>query len=204
MSTLRRPLLTAPRFQPLWGAAVGGVGAALYWLAAQIWPTSVAVVLSMLATTLLCGRLDATAGARTAAGGPTPAPELLRFVFVVLLKYNVLMALSAASLPFPLPANLALGLIMIAGHACSRALAVSMQPVSHLELGIALATGFAPAAIIGMPGLIGLAAAIAARIIWVVIIRRERRPITAAELQTAAQVTELCFYLGTLAAWGYS
>ena len=94
-------------------------------------------------------------------------------VFAVLLKYNALMALSGASLPFPLPANVALGLIMIAGAAASRALVVSMRPASHADLGIAWVLGFAPAALIGLPGLVGLAAAIAARIALLAYLRRK-------------------------------
>ncbi len=133
-------------------------------------------------------------------------------VFSVLIKYNALMALSAASLPFALPANLALGLIMIAGHACSRALVVSVlaapirpgaKPASHGDLGIALAIGFAPAVLIGMPGLVGLAAAIVARIAFIAYVRRNRPPAGPAVLDMTLQLTELCFYLGVLAAWAY-
>ena len=120
-------------------------------------------------------------------------------VFAVFVKYNALMALSAASLPFALPANLALGLIMIAGQACSRALVVSAKPASHTDLGIALAIGFAPAALIGTPGLIGLAGAIVARIAFLAFIRR-RRSVTAADVEGTQQLTEVCFYLSTLAA----
>ncbi len=134
------------------------------------------------------------------------------FVFTVLIKYNALMALSAASLPFALPANLALGLIMIAGHACSRALVVSVlaapirpgaKPASLGDVGIALAIGFAPAVLIGMPGLIGLAAAIVARIAFIAYVKRNRPPVGPAVLDMTLQLTELCFYLGTLAAWTY-
>ena len=39
------PIGAAVRFLPLVGAAVGAVGGGVYWFAAQVWPTSVAVVL---------------------------------------------------------------------------------------------------------------------------------------------------------------
>jgi len=197
-------LQTAPRFMPLLGMAIGAVGAVVYWLGAQIWPTSIAVVLSMLATALL--------SADSGADGRAANVDVLSFVFALLLKYNALIALSTASLPFALPANLALGLIMIAGHAASRALVVSVlatptraasNPASHADLGIALVTGFAPAALIGLPGLIGLAVAIVARIAFVAYLRRRRPTIAAAELDVIQQLTEVCFYLGALAAWGY-
>jgi adenosylcobinamide-GDP ribazoletransferase len=192
MSAQWRRWETAPRFMPLLGALIGALGGAVYWLGAQIWPTSIAVVLSMLATALL-----PAPSARTTAGAD------LGFVFAVLVKYNALMALSAANLPFALPANLALPLIMIAGHAASRALVVSSKPVSHGDLGIALAIGFAPAMLLGLPGLIGLVAAIAARFAFIAYASRNRAPVSPAVLDMTQQLTEVCFYLGALATWAY-
>src|ERR1700694_4042903 len=119
MSTQRRHWISAPRFSPLLGALIGAVGGAVYWLGAQIWPSSIAVGFSMLAIALLSASPGAGASVRA------PGSGLLGMVLAVLMKYNALMALSAANLPFPLPANLALGLIMIAGQASSRALVVS-------------------------------------------------------------------------------
>lgn len=201
MNTQWRPFVTAPRFMPLVGMAIGAVGGGVYWLGAQLWPTSIAVVLSMLATALLSARVDA----RVSSVG------VMGFVFALLIKYNALMALSAANLPFAVPANLALGLIMIAGHAASRALVVALassnrpppKPTSHGELGVALAIGFAPAALIGIPGLIGLVAAIVARIAYVAYLRRIRGDFAAADLDMTQQLTEVCFYLGALATWAY-
>jgi cobalamin synthase len=208
MNTLWRHRLAAPRLLPLVGAAVGAVGGGAYWAGAQVWPASVAVILAMLATAWLSpwlgASLSAWRGASLArADAQTLAPATLIIVFAVFIKFNALMALSAANLSFPLPANLALGLILVAGHASSSALAVSMKPPSHMDLGIALAIGFAPAALIGMPGLIGLACAIAARIAFAAYARRRRLSIGAAELDITRQMTELCFYLGTLAARSY-
>ena len=203
MNTMWRHRLAAPRLLPLLGAAVGAVGGGIYWTGAQIWPASVAVIMAMLATALLSGALLSGALPWAGRADQTPAQGTLVIVFVLFIKFNVLMALSAANLPFPLPANLALGLILIAGHASSSALAVSMKPASHLDLGIALAIGFAPAAFIGMPGLIGLACAIGGRIVFAAYIRRRRLAIGAAELDMTRLGTELCFYLGTLAARSY-
>jgi len=133
-------------------------------------------------------------------------------VFALLVKYNALMALSAANLPFALPANVALGVIMIAGHASSSALVASVpasparsatMPASHADLGIALAIGFAPAALIGLPGLVGFAAAIAARIALVAYLRRRARELSPAIIDMTRQMTEVCFYLGALAAFAY-
>jgi cobalamin synthase len=192
MSASWRRWETAPRFSPLAAAAIGALGGAVYWLGAQLWPTSIAVAVSMLVTTLLAAVREPRADMGTVG-----------FVFTVLIKYNALMALSAASLPFALPANLALALIMIAGHACSRALVVSVKPASLGDVGIALAIGFAPAVLIGIPGLIGLAAAIIARIAFIAYVKRNRSPVGPAVLAITLQLTELCFYLGTLAARAY-
>jgi cobalamin synthase len=226
MNTQRRPLIVAPRFTPLWGVLIGAVGGGVYWISAQLWPTSIAVILSMLATNLLSAWGDPDATADSTA--PTPDRELLGMVFAVLVKYNALMALSAASLPFALPANLALGWIMIAGHTASRALLVSVTasparpapmlaptgtrtttpttptPASHADLGIALVLGFAPAALIGIPGLIGLAGAIAARFAVLAYLRRGGRAMSAEkEFKVTRQSTEVCFYLGAVATWAY-
>jgi adenosylcobinamide-GDP ribazoletransferase len=199
---------TAPRFMPLLGAAVGAVGGAVYWLAALIWPASIAVILSMLATALLFvgtgsgTGLDTRSGAAPALQGAARSSPGL--VFFVLVKFNALMALSAASLPFPLPANLTLGVIMIAGQAASRALVVSVaKSASHADLGIALAIGFAPAALIGIPGLIGLATATVMRLAFVTWSRRRRPLVAHAQLDALQQTTEICFYLGALASWPY-
>jgi len=213
MTTQWRPSDTAPRFLPLLGALIGIVGGAVYWLGAQLWPTSIAVILSMLATALLCARINAGAAPPAAASAPGSGAGAgaglgpvagLPGVFIILVKYNALMALSAANLPFALPANLALGLIMVAGQASSRALVVfASKPASYGDLGIAWAVGFTPAALIGLPGLIGLAAALVARIGYIAYIRRRRPSVTAAELDMTQQLTEVCFYLGALAAWAY-
>ena len=206
MNTRWRHWAKAPRLSPLYGAVIGALAGAIYWIGAQFWPTSVAVVLSMPATMLLGARPERRPGAQTESAG------LVGFVFAVLIKYNVLMALSAANLPFALPANLALGFIMIAGQASSRALAVSVlpsstraqsNPPSHADIVIALLIGFAPAALIGIPGLIGLAAAIVARIAFVAYVRRNRPAVTGATLEMTRTLTELCFYLGALATWAY-
>src|SRR5258708_5389577 len=184
MNAAWRPLLAALRsvkrvpakFLPVAGMLVGAVGGAVYWVAAQFWPSSVAVVLSLFATALI-----------SAIGGEE---SIARFrpawldVFVLLIKYNALMALTAANLPFSAPANVALGLIMICGQAASYGLLVSVLAtrrensprVSSGELGFALVAGFAPAAVLGIPGLAGLVAAIVMRLGLAASFNRRPRP----------------------------
>ena len=206
MNNERRSRITAPRYTPLWGVLVGALAGAAYWLSAQIWPTSVAVFMAMVTTELL--------GSWPRMGDSPRAADssMVRVVFMVLVRYNALMALSAANMPFALPGNVALGLIMIAGQAASRSLVVSVRAttatsaprqVSPSDLGVALLLGFAPAALIGLPGLIGLVAAIAARQAIAAYARRNRPAGTGVDFNLVQQLTEVCFYLGALAAWAY-
>jgi adenosylcobinamide-GDP ribazoletransferase len=199
MRAALRHWIGAPRFAPLAGILVGALGGAVYWLGALVWPASIAVILSMLATALF----SAGVGPRSGAGAHDAVFGPMGSVFAILVKYNALMALSAANLPVALPQNLALGVIMIAGHACSRALVVASRPASHGDLAMALVIGFAPAALIGIPGLIGLVAAIAARMAFVAFIRRSRPAAAGREIDVMLQLTEVCFYLGALASWTF-
>ncbi len=187
----------AARYVPIAGALVGTVGGAFYCLGALLWPTSIAVVLSLLTSTALT---------RRNAGRPG-------CVLLLLLKYNALMALSAANLPFALPANVALGLIMICGQAAGCALAVSLlasattdsatPAISNIDLSVALAIGLAPAALLGIPGLVGLVGAILTRVAFGSYLKRNRKIMTHAKFQATRQLTEVCFYLGALASWSY-
>jgi cobalamin synthase len=208
-SAMREPGIT--KYAPLAGLSVGALSAAVYWLGTQLWPSSVALILAMLTGALLNGDMR-----RAAAGRGLDSFSQL---FYVLLKYNVLMALSAAKLPFDAPPNTALCLIMICGFGAARSLLVCLlvtrgppnraprmgglpkrpplarRPLSHLDLGLALLLGFAPALLLGMPGLIGLAAAIAS----IIGLSAAPRSIT----RFAPWIAETCFYLGAQASWSY-
>jgi len=198
-------LCAAARYVPLVGIMIGAAGAIAYWLAAQVWPASVAVILSMLATALLTG------GVHERGLGAVGT------LFALLIKYNALMALSAANLAFPLPEYVALGVIMIAAHAASRALAVSViatRPqatprVASGDLALVLIVGLAPAVVMGVPGLAGLAAALLARIAITAYGKRrftagETNPSSAIDpLDATQQLAEICFYLGALAMRSY-
>ena len=192
------------RFAPLIGALIGALGGAIYWLSAQVWPANVAVILSMTATALLTTEFSNAA--------PATRIDLLTRVFCLLIKYNALMSLSAAKLPFALPSNFALGLIMICGHAASFALAVSVTAIrpekaaariSSGSLSLALLIGFAPAALLGIPGLIGLAGAIIVGLGCVALLKLKRAAGSSNALDMIQLLTEACFYLGALAAWSY-
>ena len=191
------------QFTPLIGILVGALGGAIYWLAAQIWPSSVAVILSMAATALLTTEFrDATA----------TRLDLISRVLCLLIKYDALMALSAAKLPFAMPANLPLALIMICGYAASFALLVSIvaaraeksaPKIGHGALSFALLVGFAPAILLGVPGLVGLAAAIVAGMLLIALLRYRKIRASDDTLHLTQLATEACFYLGVLASWRF-
>ncbi len=201
LSALRTPATS--RLLPLVGALIGAASAAAFWLAAAVWPTSVAVILAMLVSTLLS---DDIAG--RARAGRVDALCL----FYVLLKYNLLMALSSAKLPFAAPVNTALGLILICGYAASRALTVSMvagrrqAPLSHIDIVLALLLGFLPCTLLGIPGLIGLAAAILVSMAFTLYLKHVgagARSAADSAAPVAQMLTETSFYLGALATWSY-
>jgi adenosylcobinamide-GDP ribazoletransferase len=194
--------VTGP-YAPLIGALIGTLGGAIYWLAVQIWPSSVAVILSMAATALLTQIRGALAATRT---------DILNRALGLLIKYNALMALSAAKLPFAVPPNVPLALIMICGYAASFALAFAVMAtrpeksapkLSGGSLGLALLIGFAPAALLGIPGLIGLAVAIIAGMGIIAFLKFKRADGSRDALDMTQLLTEGCFYLGALATWRY-
>jgi adenosylcobinamide-GDP ribazoletransferase len=194
--------VTGP-FAPLLGILIGILGGAVYWLAVQIWPSSVAVILSMALTAVLTTEFRAMPAARF---------DLLSRVLCLLIKYNALMALSAAKLPFAVPANVPLALIMIAGYAASFAVRVSVMAtrpektapkVGHGALIFALLIGFGPAVLLGIPGLTGLAAAVVAGLGVIAFLRHKKISGSGDTLDLTQLVTEAGFYLGALATWRY-
>jgi hypothetical protein len=143
---------------------------------------------------------------------PATRIAILSRVLCLLIKYNALMALSAAKLPFAVPPNVPLALIMICGYAASFALPVAVMAtrpgksapkLSGGSLGLALLIGFAPAALLGIPGLIGLAVAIIAAMGIIAFIKFKRADGSRDGLDMTQLLTEACFYLGALATWRY-
>jgi adenosylcobinamide-GDP ribazoletransferase len=154
-------LQRAARWFPWVGLLVGGLGAAVYWLAAMVWPGSIALLLSLAATVLATGAFheDGFADVCDGFGGGYTQPQVLTIMqdsrvgafgaigiaLMLGLKVVTLLALPAAWLPA----------VLIAGHALSRATATSLlatlayvrvegpakaKPLAHHRLrGLALA-----------------------------------------------------------------
>jgi len=220
-------LNASARYFPLVGALVGGACAGVYWLAARVFPTTVAVLLGLAAGIWLTGAFHEDGLADTCdglGGGSTRerALEIMKdsrigsyaavgLVLVLLGKYAALI-----SLP---PERIALALI--AAHALSRWMAVSIlfthdyvredasarnKPMAKGISGGALAYAgiwaLAPLAMLGWPGLAGLAAATAARVWFGRLLTRRLGGYTGDTLGATQQVAELAFYLGALAMFG--
>jgi hypothetical protein len=188
---------------PPFGILIGVLGGAIYWLSAQIWPSSVAVILAMTGTALLTTETRAVATTRL---------DILARTLCLLIKFNALMALSAAKLPFAAPQNTSLGLVMVCGYASSFALLLlfagarpleTSAKIGHGSLLVALLIGFAPAALLGIPGLIGLAAAVISGICIIAFIRYKKIRASIEVLDHAQLTAEACFYLGALASWRF-
>jgi hypothetical protein len=187
---------------PLAGILVGALGGAVYWLASQLWPSSVALILAMAATALVTAAFRAVTATRF---------HLLACVLLLFIKFNALMALSAAKLPFAAPADFPLALIMICGYAASYALLVFVMAtraqapakIGPGALVVALVLGFVPAALLGIPGLIGLAGAVILGLGVMGFLKR--KPISASGeiLELTQLTTEASFYLGALASWRF-
>ena len=188
---------------PLVGILIGALGGLSYWLASQLWPSSVALILAMAATALV------TAAFRSFTA--TRFDVLARMLFLF-IKFNVLMALSAAKLPFAAPANFPLALIMICGYAASYALLVfatatrakaAAPRIGHAALILALVLGFAPAALLGIPGLIGLATAVLLGLAVMALVKYKHVSESGEVLELTQLATEASFYLGALASWRF-
>lgn len=119
------------RYFPLIGMLVGGSGALVYFLAEQIWPTSIAIALSMIATILLTGSFheDGFADSCDAFGGGWRREQVLSimkdsrigtYAAVGLIAILGTKFLTLNTLP-PLKIIAAL----IVGHGWSRLLAIS-------------------------------------------------------------------------------
>ncbi len=202
LNAMRTPAPT--KFAPLLGLFIGAVGGAGYWLSAQLWPSSIALVFCLLAGALLTNDVR-DAGAVTRL-------EILSQLFYVILKYNVLMALSAARLPFAAPPNSTVPLIVICACGASRALFVSIVAslpqksaprILNRDLGWALLMGLSPSVLLGIPGLVGLAVAIVASIGVGSYLKSMHGMQRGGALGAAPALAELAFYLGAQASWSY-
>ncbi|HEY85243.1 MAG TPA: adenosylcobinamide-GDP ribazoletransferase [Chloroflexi bacterium] len=114
------------RYFSLVGVLVGGIGAIVFWLANLLWPTAVAILLSMIATILTTGAFheDGFADSCDGFGGGWGKMQVLNIMkdsrigaygavgigFMLALKFFALNAIDPQILPW----------LLIAGHSLSR------------------------------------------------------------------------------------
>ncbi len=214
----------AARYFPLVGVLVGGIGAVTVWLAGLIFPPSVAILLSMVATVLATGAFheDGFADACDGFGGGYTKARVLEIMkdsrlgtfgalglgVMLALKFTALMQLDAAQLPWAL----------VAGHSLSRFASVTLifalkyvrddltgkaKPLavklSVAGMMLAALFGFAPVATLGVPALWALAPVAAVTALAAAYFVRRIGGYTGDCLGAVQQLAEVTFYLAIVA-----
>lgn len=212
----------ASRYFPLVGWIVGLLGALVTWLAAWVLPLSLAVVLGMAATILVTGAFheDGFADSCDGFGGGWSKEQVLAIMkdsrigsygaigigLLLLTKWNALLELEELVLS-----------CLVAGHALSRAAAVSLiysldyardetgkaKPLAVRmgsgELALACSFGLLPLALLPWPlALQGLAAVAITTWLMARYTLRRLGGYTGDVLGATQQLAELAFYLGVL------
>lgn len=214
------------RYFSLVGMLVGGVAAIALWASALLFPTPLPAILSTAVTIFLTGAFHEDGLADTfdgLGGGATRerALEIMKdsrlgtfgtvaLVLTLAIKIAALNALPIAAVVF----------VLIAGHAFSRACAISLlfvskyvgnpehsragvvaQAMSGAEFVIAAAIGIAPLFWCGIHAVAGAASAILVLFVLARWFIRRLGGFTGDTLGAAQQLTEIAFYLGVLASW---
>jgi adenosylcobinamide-GDP ribazoletransferase len=214
------------RYFSLVGVLVGAIGALAFWASNLILPSPLPAILSTAVTILLTGAFheDGLADTFDGLGGGATRERALEIMKdsrigtfgVAALVLTVLIKIAALN---ALPTALAL-ITLVAGHAFSRACAISLlfaskyvgstdqsrarpvaQTMSGGELLIATAIGVIP---FWWCGLLALAGAASALLVLFVLARwfiRRLGGFTGDTLGATQQLTEIAFYLGVLASW---
>jgi adenosylcobinamide-GDP ribazoletransferase len=220
-------LAATPRYYPLVGFLIGAIGAGVFWLTDVIFPTSVAVLLSMAATLLATGAFheDGLADLADGIGGGVTRERALEIMkdsrigtygacalFVALgLKAAVLLSLPASFFP----------IVSIVGHALSRSSSVLTIATSRyvrdegtgkqvatgvstcgLFFALLISAGAAALFVLAtswQTGLAALAGLILGHFAARICFERKLGGYTGDCLGAVQQASELGFYLGTLA-----
>lgn len=212
----------AARYFPLVGVLVGLIAAAVYWLAAQVWSPSLAMIASMAATLWVTGAFheDGFTDAVDGLGGGWTKQQALTImqdsrigsygavalVVLLLARFEALLQISHGLL----------AAVLVAGHALSRFAAVLVihvqeyvratgkakplaKRLSRGELAIAGVCGLAPLAL--LPPVL-LWALLPVALVWLWFARTLQRRLggyTGDCLGAMQQLTEVAFYLGVVA-----
>ncbi|HLO62503.1 MAG TPA: adenosylcobinamide-GDP ribazoletransferase [Azonexus sp.] len=216
------------RYFPAVGLVVGGIGALVYWLALQLWPQPVAVLLSMAATIYATGAFHED-GLSDTADGLGGGWDKLRILDIMkdsrVGSYGVIAMVLALLGKFALLSSLAPALVpcaLLAGHTLSRFCATTLlatmdyvrddalskaKPLATRMSGGALlvALCFAVAPLAALPWCKALAGVVLAVVATLWLARKFRRWLggyTGDCLGALQQCTEIAFYLGMAANGG--
>lgn len=208
------------------GVIVGGIGALVLWATSLVLPGPLPVILSTAATVFLTGAFheDGLADTFDGLGGGATRERALEIMKdsrigtfgVAALVFTLLIKVAALN---ALPTTFAI-VVLIAGHALSRACAVTLlfagshvskpelskaravaQPMGRGELAFAMLVGVAPLYWCGVHAVAGF---VGAMIVLYVLARwfmRRLGGFTGDTLGAAQQLTEIMFYLAVLASW---
>ena len=215
------------RYFPAVGLVVGGLSGAVFWLASQVWPPAVAVLLAMAASLYATGAFheDGLSDMTDGLGGGWEKGRILEImkdsrvgsygvvalVMALLGKFVLLCALPAALVPIAL----------VAGHAVSRFAATTLlmfmdyvrEDLLAKAKPLATRLGWGPFLVAGLfaalplvllpPQSLAISLVLVALVtLWLVrLLKRWLGGYTGDCLGATQQLAELAFYLGLLAQW---
>lgn len=217
---------STPRYFPAVGAFIGAVGALVLWLTSLVLPGPLPVILSTALTIFMTGAFheDGLADTFDGLGGGATRERALEIMKdsrlgtfgTAALVLTLLIKIAALS---ALPVTFAI-IVLIAGHAFSRACAVTLifagtlvsnpelsrsravaQPMRRGELAFAIAIGIAPLYWCGVHAIAGFVCSLVVLYVLARWFMRRLGGFTGDTLGATQQLTEITFYLAVLASW---
>jgi adenosylcobinamide-GDP ribazoletransferase len=217
---------STPRYFPAVGALIGAVGALVLWATSLVLPGPLPVILSTAFTVFITGAFheDGLADTFDGLGGGASRERALEIMKdsrlgtfgTAALVLTLLIKIAALS---ALPVKYAI-VVLIAGHAFSRACAVSLifagnlvsnpelsraravaQPMGRGELAFACVLGIAPLYWCGQPAIAGFVCSLIVLYVLARWFMRRLGGFTGDTLGATQQLTEITFYLAVLASW---
>ncbi len=214
------------RYFPAVGLMIGAVGALVLWTTSLVLPAPLPVILSTAFTVFVTGAFheDGLADTFDGLGGGATRERALEIMKdsrlgtfgTAALVLTLLIKIAALS---AMPVIVAIG-VLIAGHAFSRACAVSLlfasnyvgnpdqsrakvvaQPMSYAELLFAIVIGIAPMYWVGLHALAGVVCSLLVLYVLARWFMRRLGGFTGDTLGATQQLTEIAFYLAVLASW---
>lgn len=217
---------STPRYFPAVGALIGAIGALVLWATSVVLPGPLPVILSTAFTVFMTGAFheDGLADTFDGLGGGATRERALEIMKdsrlgtfgTAALVLTLLVKIAALS---ELPVTFAI-VVLIAGHAFSRACAVTLifagnlvsnpelsraravaQTMGRGELIFALVVGIAPLYWCGTHAIAGFVCSVVVLYVLARWFMRRLGGFTGDTLGATQQLTEIAFYLGVLASW---